>query len=74
VRKLVAEAEAALRKSGRWLGTVPSAGATPKELFAAGYQMVPLAVDVSLIRDAAIACLREHAPGKTDAAGEAKRY
>jgi hypothetical protein len=55
------------------MGTVPSAGATPKELFAAGYQMVPLAVDVALLRDAALACVREHAPsGKT--VGEAKRY
>jgi 4-hydroxy-2-oxoheptanedioate aldolase len=72
VRKLVAEAEAALKPTGRWLGTVPSAGATPQDLFAAGYRMVPLAVDVSLIRDAAIACLKQHAPGK--AAGAAKGY
>jgi 4-hydroxy-2-oxoheptanedioate aldolase len=73
VRKLVAEAEAAIRQTGRWMGTVPSAGATPQELFAAGYQMVPLAVDVSLLRDAALACVRDFAPsGKK--AGDAKRY
>jgi hypothetical protein len=55
------------------MGTVPSAGATPQELFAAGYQMVPLAVDVSLLRDAALACVRDFAPsGKK--AGDAKRY
>jgi 4-hydroxy-2-oxoheptanedioate aldolase len=73
VRKLVAEAEAALKPTGKILGTVPSAGATPKELFAAGYRMVPLAVDVSLLRDAALACVREYAPGGKNA-GEAKRY
>jgi 4-hydroxy-2-oxoheptanedioate aldolase len=70
VRKLVAEAAAAIKQAGRCMGTVPSAGATPKELFAAGYQLVPLAVDVSLLRDAALACVREY--GKN--AGEAKRY
>jgi 4-hydroxy-2-oxoheptanedioate aldolase len=74
VRKLVAEAEAALKETGRWMGTVPSAGATPKELFAAGYQLVPLAVDVSLFRDAALACVREHAPSGKNAVGDAKRY
>ena len=70
VRKLVGEAETALKKTGICMGTVPSAGATPQELFAAGYRMVPLAVDVSLLRDAALACVREH--GKE--ASEAKRY
>jgi 4-hydroxy-2-oxoheptanedioate aldolase len=59
VRKLVAEAEAGIRKAGRCMGTVPSAGATPQELFAAGYQLVPLAVDVMLLRDAAMAVVRE---------------
>jgi len=59
VRKLVAEAEAGIRKAGRCMGTVPSAGATPQELFAAGYQLVPLAVDVMLLRDAALAVVRE---------------
>jgi 4-hydroxy-2-oxoheptanedioate aldolase len=73
VRKLVAEAEAAIRPTGCWMGTVPSAGATPQELFAAGYQLVPLAVDVMLLRDAAQACVREHAPSKAND-GAAKRY
>jgi 4-hydroxy-2-oxoheptanedioate aldolase len=72
VRKLVAEAEAAIRKTGRWMGTVPSAGATAKELFAAGYKMVPLAVDVALLRDAALACVRDQAPGR--AGPEASQY
>jgi 4-hydroxy-2-oxoheptanedioate aldolase len=70
VRKLVAEAEAALKKTGKIMGTVPSAGATPEELFAAGYRLVPLAVDVSLLRDAALAVVREYGKG----AGAAKRY
>jgi 4-hydroxy-2-oxoheptanedioate aldolase len=74
VRKLVLEAEAALKKTGKWLGTVPTSGATPKELFAAGYQMVPLAVDVALLRDAALACVREHAPTGKTVVGDAKRY
>jgi 4-hydroxy-2-oxoheptanedioate aldolase len=73
VRKLVGEAEAAIKKTGCWMGTVPSAGATPKELLAAGYRMVTLAVDVSLLRDAALACVRDHAPSGKNA-GEAKRY
>jgi 4-hydroxy-2-oxoheptanedioate aldolase len=69
VRKLVAEAEAAIRPTGRWMGTVPSAGATPKELFAAGYKLVPLAVDTALLRDAALATVQAHRP---TAAGTAK--
>ena len=71
VRKLVAEAETALKKTGKIMGTVPSAGATPKELFAAGYKLVPLAVDVMLLRDAALNVVREYS-GKD--AGEMKRY
>ena len=64
VRKLVAEAEAAIRPTGRWMGTVPSAGATPKELFAAGYKLVPLAVDVMLLRDAALGVVRDQSGAK----------
>jgi 4-hydroxy-2-oxoheptanedioate aldolase len=59
VRALVAEAEAALRGSGKWMGTVPSAGATWKELFEAGYHIVPVASDVPLLRDNARAIVRE---------------
>lgn len=53
VRELVAQTEAQIRASGRWLGTVPNAGATSDNLFAAGYNLLPLASDVTLLRDAA---------------------
>lgn len=53
VRALVAQTEAQIRASGRWLGTVPNAGATSDNLFAAGYNLLPLASDVTLLRDAA---------------------
>jgi len=58
VRKLVGQTERAIRKSGRWMGTVPSAGATWKELFEGGYQMVPVAGDLGLLRDAALESVR----------------
>ncbi|TPJ99493.1 4-hydroxy-2-oxovalerate aldolase [Mesorhizobium sp. B2-5-9] len=58
VRALVAQAEAQIRASGRWLGTVPSAGATSDELFATGYNLLPMASDVTLLRDAAADLVR----------------
>ncbi|WP_119391345.1 HpcH/HpaI aldolase family protein [Taklimakanibacter lacteus] len=59
VRALVKQAETAIQASGRWLGTVPSAGASWQELFDAGYQFVPVASDTGLLRDAAFASVRE---------------
>ncbi|WP_158818908.1 HpcH/HpaI aldolase/citrate lyase family protein [Methylocapsa sp. S129] len=59
VRKLVAQAETAMRACGKPMGTVPSAGATWRELLESGYRLVPVASDVSLMRDAALACVRE---------------
>ena len=58
VRALVAQAEGQIRASGRWLGTVPSAGASADELFAAGYNLLPVASDISLLRDAAAETVR----------------
>ena len=55
VRSLVSKAEAAMRASGKPLGTVASAGATWESLVDSGYAFVPVANDVSLLRDAAIA-------------------
>jgi 4-hydroxy-2-oxoheptanedioate aldolase len=55
VRSLVAKAETAMRASGKPLGTVASAGATWESLVDSGYAFVPVANDVSLLRDAAIA-------------------
>lgn len=59
VRRLVAEAEAAIRAAGKPLATVPSAGASAADLFAQGYALVPVASDVTLLRDAALACLAD---------------
>lgn len=59
VRRLVGEAEAAMRASGKPMGTVPSAGASARDLLEAGYGLVPLASDVTLLRDAARACADE---------------
>lgn len=59
VRALVAKAEAAMRASGKPMGTVPSAGATWQSLVESGYQLVPACSDVSLMRDAARACVAE---------------
>jgi 4-hydroxy-2-oxoheptanedioate aldolase len=59
VRELVAQAEAAMRASGKPLGTVPSAGATWESLLDSGYRLIPVASDVGLMRDAALACVRE---------------
>ena len=59
VRALVAKAETAMRASGKPMGTVPSAGATWQSLFQSGYQLVPVALDVVLLRDSALAVSRE---------------
>jgi 4-hydroxy-2-oxoheptanedioate aldolase len=59
VRELVSEAEAAMRASGKPMGTVPSAGASWRALIDGGYRLVPVASDVGLMRDAALACVRE---------------
>ncbi len=53
VRELVAQAEKGIRASGKPMGTVPSAGADWRSLFAQGYRLVPLAGDVGFLRDAA---------------------
>ncbi|HWK43902.1 MAG TPA: aldolase/citrate lyase family protein [Stellaceae bacterium] len=71
VRALVARAETAMRASGKPMGTVPSAGATWQSLFESGYQLVPLASDVTLLRDAALACAREQARFRESRSGSA---
>jgi 4-hydroxy-2-oxoheptanedioate aldolase len=60
VRDLVRQAEEIIIASGKPMGTVPSAGATWQELFARGYRMVVGPHDVILLREAALAALREH--------------
>ena len=59
VRDLVIQAETAMRASGKPMGTVPSAGATWEALLEAGYQLLPVASDVGLLRDAAMAVVAE---------------
>lgn len=59
VRELVARAEAAMLSSGKPVGTVPSAGASWQSLLETGYRLVPIASDVSLLRDAALAVVDE---------------
>lgn len=54
VRQLVEACEAALKPSGKPLGTVPSAMRTTPELFGVGYTVVAGAVDAMLLRKAAV--------------------
>ncbi|HEX6016091.1 MAG TPA: aldolase/citrate lyase family protein [Geminicoccaceae bacterium] len=60
VLSLVRRAEEIIIASGKPMGTVPSAGASWQELFARGYRMVVGPHDVILLRDAALAALREY--------------
>jgi 4-hydroxy-2-oxoheptanedioate aldolase len=62
VRALVESCEAALRKSGKPLGTVPSAMRRTPELFAVGYTVVAGAVDSMLLRAAAAADVAANRP------------
>jgi 4-hydroxy-2-oxoheptanedioate aldolase len=63
VRTLVESCEAALRASGKPMGTVPSGMRTTPELFAAGYTVVAGAVDSMLLRAAALADVAANRPG-----------
>ena len=56
---LVKKAEAAMRASGKPMGTVPRAGAGWRDLLATGYQLVPFASDVGFLRESALALLSE---------------
>jgi hypothetical protein len=53
------------------MGTVPSAGATWQNLLQSGYRLVPVASDVGLMRDAALACVREQLRFRADLAKRA---
>ncbi|MCB8881224.1 2-dehydro-3-deoxyglucarate aldolase [Acidisoma cellulosilytica] len=59
VRALVAQAERAMAGSGKPYGTVPSAGATWQDLVRAGYKLLPVTSDVSLLRDNGLQLLAE---------------
>jgi 4-hydroxy-2-oxoheptanedioate aldolase len=71
VRGLVTDAEAAIRRTGKPMGTVPSAGATWQDLFGAGYRLVPVALDVSLLRDGARAMAQAVAQFRGERPGSA---
>jgi 4-hydroxy-2-oxoheptanedioate aldolase len=60
VRSLVRRAEEIILASGKPMGTVPSAGASWKELFARGYRMVVGPHDIILLRDAARLAVQDY--------------
>ncbi len=60
VRRLVEQVEEVILKSGKPMGTVPSAGASWQQLFDRGYRMVVGPHDVALLRDAAQQAVQEY--------------
>ena len=60
VRRLVQRAEDIILATGKPMGTVPSAGASSAELFARGYRLVVGPHDVAVLREGALAALREY--------------
>ena len=64
VRELVESCEAALKKSGKPMGTVPSAMRTTPELFQVGYTLVAGAVDSMLLRMAAVGDVGANRPAR----------
>ena len=59
VAALIARAEEGIRRSGKPMGTVPHPGATWRDMFERGYQMINAGSDVARLRDAARADVRE---------------
>jgi 4-hydroxy-2-oxoheptanedioate aldolase len=81
VRSLVRRAEDVILASGKPMGTVPSAGASWRELFERGYRMVVGPHDVILLRDSARAALQDYkdfqagkAPSGSAASSSARSY
>jgi 4-hydroxy-2-oxoheptanedioate aldolase len=81
VRALVGRAEEVILASGKPMGTVPSAGASWRELFGRGYRMVVGPHDVAMLRDAARAAVREYEgfrgaadPGSPEAGTSGRSY
>ena len=54
LRSLLSEAEAAIRESGKIMGTIPNFVDDARQLFARGYQFVVSQSDLILLRDAAL--------------------
>ena len=61
VRALVRRAEEVILASAKPMGTVPSAGASWRELFQRGYRMVAGPHDMALLRDAARLAVQDYA-------------
>lgn len=59
VAALIARAEEGIRRSGKPMGTVPHPGATWRDMFERGYQMINAGSDVARLRDAARADVTE---------------
>jgi 4-hydroxy-2-oxoheptanedioate aldolase len=59
VAELIARAEAGIRRSGKPMGTIPHPGATWRDMFERGYQMINAGSDVARLRDAALADVKE---------------
>lgn len=59
VAGLIEHAEARIRAAGRPMGTVPHPGCTWKDMFVRGYQFVNAGSDISRLRDAALADVRD---------------
>ena len=70
---MVEQAEAGIRRAGKFLGSVPTSGADTLELFTKGYNLVAGAGDVPLLREAAKADLAR-IRGGIAAAGRAGPY
>lgn len=62
VNAMLDRVEAAARRAGRWLGTVPSRDLDTAALFRRGFDLVMPASDISLLRDAALKQVEEMAP------------
>ncbi len=59
VRRSIEGVEKVLKASGKPFGTVPSAGAAWPDLVRTGYQLIPMAADVSMLRMGAKAAIEE---------------
>ena len=59
VARLIAYAEARIKRANRPMGTVPHPGCTWKDMFARGYQFVNAGSDIARLRDGSLADMEE---------------
>lgn len=67
VRTAILDAEAAIRATGKWLGSIPSLGRSPAEMVATGCNLVMASSDMMLLRSAAVAEVAAFRAGTSDA-------